>query len=88
MVAKAKRRTYTAEYKQRILEEADTAAATRGALGALLAGKACTTRCSPPGGENDPAVFAKRWPHDGADQKQSTTRSKKKIRSYAVRSAN
>ncbi len=36
MVAKAKRRTYTAEYKQRILEEADAAAATRGALGALL----------------------------------------------------
>src|ERR1700721_3664865 len=36
MVAKAKRRTFTAEYKQRILEEADTAAATRGAIGALL----------------------------------------------------
>src|SRR2546430_13767806 len=36
VVAKAKRRTYTAEYKQRILEEADAAAATRGALGALL----------------------------------------------------
>src|SRR6266851_3482303 len=32
VVAKAKRRTYTAEYKQRILEEADAAAATRGAL--------------------------------------------------------
>src|SRR5487761_1652340 len=36
VVAKAKRRTYTAEYKQRILEEADAAAATRGAMGALL----------------------------------------------------
>ena len=36
VVAKAKRRTYTAEYKQRILEEADAAAGTRGALGALL----------------------------------------------------
>src|SRR5438132_2504924 len=36
VVAKAKRRTYTAEYKQRILEEADAAAATRGAVGALL----------------------------------------------------
>jgi transposase-like protein len=36
VVAKAKRRTYTAEYKQRILEEAETAAATRGAVGALL----------------------------------------------------
>jgi len=36
MVAKAKRRTYTAGYKQRILEEADAAAATRGGLGALL----------------------------------------------------
>ena len=36
VVAKAKRRTYTTEYKQRILEEADTAAATRGAVGALL----------------------------------------------------
>jgi hypothetical protein len=31
-----KRRTYTAEYKQRILEEAEVAAATRGGLGALL----------------------------------------------------
>ena len=36
VVAKAKRRTYTAEYKQRILEEAEVAAATRGGLGALL----------------------------------------------------
>jgi transposase len=36
VVAKAKRRTYTAEYKQRILEEAEAAAATRGAVGALL----------------------------------------------------
>lgn len=36
VVAKAKRRTYTAEYKQRILAEAETAAATRGGLGALL----------------------------------------------------
>ena len=35
-VAKAKRRTYTAEYKQRILEEAEVAATTRGGLGALL----------------------------------------------------
>jgi transposase len=36
VVVKGKRRTYTAEYKQRILEEADAAAATRGAVGALL----------------------------------------------------
>ena len=36
VVAKPKRRTYTAEYKHRILEEAETAAATRGGLGALL----------------------------------------------------
>ena len=35
-VAKAKRRTYTAEYKQRILQEAEVAATTRGGLGALL----------------------------------------------------
>src|SRR5262250_3711939 len=36
VVAKPKRRTYTVEYKQRILAEAETAAATRGGLGALL----------------------------------------------------
>src|SRR6476660_1279100 len=36
VVAKPKRRTYTAEYKQRILTEAEVAAATRGGLGALL----------------------------------------------------
>ena len=36
MVADAKRRTFTAEYKQRILEEADTAAAQPGGIGALL----------------------------------------------------
>src|SRR6266404_9524144 len=36
VVAKAKRRTYSAEYKQRILVEAEAAAATRGGLGALL----------------------------------------------------
>jgi len=32
VVAKPKRRTYTAEYKQRILQEAEAAAATRGGL--------------------------------------------------------
>src|SRR5260370_25836023 len=36
VVAKAKRRTYTAEYKQRILQEAEVAATTRGGLGSLL----------------------------------------------------
>src|ERR1035441_5902908 len=36
VVAKPKRRTYTAEYKQRILQEAEVAATTRGGLGALL----------------------------------------------------
>ena len=36
VVAKAKRRICTAEYKQRILAEAEAAAATRGGLGALL----------------------------------------------------
>src|SRR4029077_11606214 len=34
--ASTKRRTYTAEYKQRILQEAEVAATTRGGLGALL----------------------------------------------------
>jgi transposase-like protein len=36
VVAKPKRRTFTAEYKQRILTEAETAAATPGGVGALL----------------------------------------------------
>ena len=36
VVAKPNRRTYTAEYKQRILEETEVAAATRGGVGALL----------------------------------------------------
>ena len=36
VVAKAKRRTFTAEYKQRILQEADSVAATPGGVGALL----------------------------------------------------
>ena len=36
LAAKAKRRTFTAEYKQRILQEADRAAATPGGVGALL----------------------------------------------------
>lgn len=36
VVADAKRRTFTAEYKQRILAEADAAASTPGAVGALL----------------------------------------------------
>ena len=35
-MAKAKRRTFTAEYKQRILQEADSAATTPGGVGALL----------------------------------------------------
>src|ERR1035437_1743068 len=36
VVAKPKRRTYTTEYKQRILQEAEDAAATPGGIGALL----------------------------------------------------
>jgi transposase-like protein len=36
VVAKAKRRIFTAEYKQRILQEADSAAAIPGGVGALL----------------------------------------------------
>ncbi len=36
VVAAAKRRTFTAEYKQRILTEADAASAQPGAIGALL----------------------------------------------------
>ena len=36
VVAKVKRRTFTVEYKQRILAEAEAAAATRGGVGALL----------------------------------------------------
>ena len=36
VVAKAKRRTFTAEYKQRILQEADSVAATPGGIGVLL----------------------------------------------------
>jgi transposase len=36
VVAKAKRRTFPLEYKIRILEEADAAAATPGGVGALL----------------------------------------------------
>lgn len=36
VVPKARRRTFTAEYKARILREADAAAGTRGAVGALL----------------------------------------------------
>jgi transposase len=36
VVARPKRRTFTAEYKQRILQEAEVAAGTRGGLGALL----------------------------------------------------
>jgi len=36
VVAKAKRRTFTAEYKLSILREAEAAASTRGGIGALL----------------------------------------------------
>ena len=36
VVARPKRRTFTAEYKQRILQEAEAAAGTPGGLGALL----------------------------------------------------
>ena len=45
VIAKAKRRTYTAEYKQRILEEAEAVAATRGGSVLSFAGKVCTPRC-------------------------------------------
>jgi hypothetical protein len=59
VVAKPKRRTYTAEYKQRILLEAEAAAATPGGVGALSAGKVCTRRCWPIGGANGPMASAR-----------------------------
>src|SRR5579863_5244111 len=61
VVAKPQRRTYTAEYKQRILQEAEAAAATREAVSELsCAGKACTPRCWPPGGVSGPTASSKR----------------------------
>ena len=61
VVAKAKRRTYTAEYKQRILAEAEAAAARPGGASARFsAAKVCTRPCWPIGGANGPTASAKR----------------------------
>src|SRR6267378_2632401 len=54
VVAKAKRRTYTAEYKQRILLEAESAAATRGGLGALLRREGLTPQKRGPKSKRNP----------------------------------
>ena len=47
VVAKPKRRTYTAEYKQRILQEAEVTATTRGPwpLAPFSAARVCTRLC-------------------------------------------
>ena len=41
---KAQRRTFTAEYKRRIVKEADTPASTRARLGSYCGEKACIRR--------------------------------------------
>ena len=49
VVAKPKRRTFTAEYKQRVLMEAETAAALPGGVGALLRGERdASSKCGRP----------------------------------------
>src|SRR6266851_5406112 len=54
VVAKPKRRTYTAEYKQRILQEAEVAATTRGGLGALLRREGLTPQKRGPKSKRNP----------------------------------
>ncbi len=60
VVAKAKRRSFTAEYKQRILQEAEAVAATPGGVGALLAPRrTCTRRCWQLGGASGPMASSR-----------------------------
>ena len=59
VVAKPKRRTFTAEYKQRILMEAEAALPHQVASALCSAGKVCTRLCWPIGGESGPMEFAR-----------------------------
>ena len=59
VVAKPKRRTYTAEYKQRILQEAETSLRYPAGSARFSAGKVCTRPCCPIGGANGPMESAR-----------------------------
>ena len=54
VVARPKRRSYTAEYKLRILQEAEAAAATPAPWAPFFVAKVCTPRCWLIGGESEP----------------------------------
>jgi len=56
--AKPKAAYLYAEYKQRILLEAETAAAIPGSVRRLLRAKVCTHPCCPIGGANGPMESA------------------------------
>ncbi len=61
VVARPQRRTFTAEYKQRLLTEAEAAAATHPVvLAPCFAAKDCTHRCWPIGGGSGPTASARR----------------------------
>ena len=59
VVANAKRRIFTAEYKLGILAEADAATAQPGAISPYCAAKACTPRTWPPGVASGGPAFSR-----------------------------
>ena len=59
VVAKAKRRSFTAEYKLRILQEAEAVADRRGGIGTLLRREASTRRCWRPGDASGPPASSR-----------------------------
>ena len=83
VVAKPKRRTYTAEYKQRILEEAEVAATTRGGLGALLRREGLYSSLLTYWRRERAHGILEALTHRNVGRSPSVTRWKKKSRNFA-----
>jgi hypothetical protein len=81
--SKAARRRFTAEYKLRILKQAD-ACTELGKLGELLRGRVCMHRISRHGVAKETKVSCLLLsPRSGAGRRQSAIRSLKRMRSWA-----
>ena len=82
MVTRAKRRSFTAEYRQGILQEADSAAATPGGVGALLHREGLYFSPLVTWRRERSRWSGRPWLRENADANPSAIRWRKKIRNF------
>jgi hypothetical protein len=85
VVAKAKRRKFTAKYKQEILARADAAASEPGAIGACCGTRVCTPRTWSSGGGIEKPTFNRDWSHESVVRNSREARWPMRTRSYSVK---